>query len=187
MISRDARLARPQDARGTPLHVVLVEPEIPWNTGNVGRSCLALGAQLHLVGPLGFLTDAREVRRAGLDYWREVAPREWPDWPSFEAQLPDLGEPVVVTPDGSAAFWDFEFPHRPVLLFGSETRGLPSTVRERYRKRSVFVPMRPGSIRSLNLSTCVAVVAYEVLRQQSLGRSESASSPPHATAMDRSA
>ena len=78
------------------LHVVLVEPEIHWNTGNAGRTCLAAGAQLHLVGPLGFSLEDKEVRRAGLDYWPRVAPRVWPDWAAFERALPSLGDAVPV-------------------------------------------------------------------------------------------
>ena len=81
----------------TDLHVVLVEPEIHWNTGNAGRTCLAAGAQLHLVGPLGFSLDDKEVRRAGLDYWPRVAPRVWPDWEAFERALPSLGAPFLFT------------------------------------------------------------------------------------------
>ena len=81
----------------TDLHVVLVEPEIHWNTGNAGRTCLAAGAQLHLVGPLGFSLDDKEVRRAGLDYWPRVAPRVWPDWAAFERALPSLGTPFLFT------------------------------------------------------------------------------------------
>ncbi|HET9226501.1 MAG TPA: TrmH family RNA methyltransferase, partial [Thermoanaerobaculia bacterium] len=77
----------------TDLHVVLVEPEIHWNTGNAGRTCLAAGARLHLVEPLGFSLDEREVRRAGLDYWPRVDPRIWPSWNAFEERMPELGEP----------------------------------------------------------------------------------------------
>src|SRR5262245_11188675 len=79
------------------LNVVLVEPEIHWNTGNIGRTCLAVGAQLHLVRPLGFELDAREVRRAGLDYWPRVQPRLWPSWTALEAALPELGAPWLFT------------------------------------------------------------------------------------------
>ena len=88
---------------GTDLHVVLVEPEIHWNTGNAGRTCLAAGAQLHLVGPLGFSLEDKEVRRAGLDYWPRVAPRVWPDWAAFERALPSLGAPFLFTARARAA------------------------------------------------------------------------------------
>src|SRR5215208_1971605 len=88
------------------LHVVLVHPEIHWNTGNAGRSCLAAGATLHLVEPLGFSLDEREVRRAGLDYWEHVDLRTWPDWESFEAALPQLGEPFFFSTKATTLFWD---------------------------------------------------------------------------------
>jgi len=90
----------------TSLHVVLVEAEIHWNTGNVGRTCLAAGAQLHLVEPLGFSLDEREVRRAGLDYWPRVKPVVWPAWDALERELPALGEPYFFSPDAPRGLWD---------------------------------------------------------------------------------
>jgi tRNA (cytidine/uridine-2'-O-)-methyltransferase len=148
------------------LHVMLVEPEIHWNTGNVGRTCLAAGAQLHLVEPLGFSLDDREVRRAGLDYWPRVEPRVWKGWTDVEAALPKLGEPFFASPDAGPLFWDVRYPARTVLVFGRESVGLDSVVRARFRDRLVRVPMADPQLRSLNLSTCVAVVLYEVLRQR---------------------
>jgi tRNA (cytidine/uridine-2'-O-)-methyltransferase len=156
-------------SRVTPapdLHVVLVEPEIHWNAGNVGRTCLAAGARLHLVEPLGFSLDDREVRRAGLDYWPRVQPRVWKDWADLEAALPELGEPFLVSPEAGPTFWDVRYPARSVLVFGRESVGLSPGVRERFRDRLVRVPMADPELRSLNLSTCVAVVLYEVLRQR---------------------
>jgi len=155
-------------SRVTPpdLHVVLVEPEIHWNTGNVGRTCLAAGAQLHLVEPLGFSLDDREVRRAGLDYWPRVKPRLWKDWSDLAAALPELGEPFLVSPDAGPTFWHVRYPARTVLVFGRESVGLAASVRERFRDRLVRVPMADPELRSLNLSTCVAVVLYEVMRQR---------------------
>ncbi len=149
-----------------PLHVVLVEPEIHWNTGNVGRTCLAAGARLHLVQPLGFSLDDREVRRAGLDYWLRVEPRLWKSWPDLEAALPEMGEPFLVSPDAGPTLWDVRYPAQSVLVFGRESVGLPADVRERFRDRLIRVPMADPALRSLNLSTCVAVVLYEVLRQR---------------------
>ncbi len=148
------------------LHVVLVEPEIHWNTGNVGRTCLAAGAQLHLVEPLGFSLRDRRVRRAGLDYWPRVNPRVWKGWAELEAALPDLGEPFLVSPDAGPTFWDVRYPPRTVLVFGRESVGLPADVRARFHDRLVRVPMDDPELRSLNLSTCVAVVLYEVMRQR---------------------
>ncbi|HTQ81539.1 MAG TPA: tRNA (cytidine(34)-2'-O)-methyltransferase [Thermoanaerobaculia bacterium] len=149
------------------LHVVLVEPEIHWNTGNAGRTCLAAGAQLHLVEPLGFSLDEREVRRAGLDYWPRVAPRLWPSWQHLEAALPELGEPYLFTAEAAGRpYWDVAFPPRVALIFGRESVGLPHDLRQRYRDRLLGIPMADPELRSLNLSTSVALGLYEVLRQR---------------------
>jgi tRNA (cytidine/uridine-2'-O-)-methyltransferase len=158
--------------RGRPLatrenlHVVLVSPEIPWNTGNAGRTCLAAGAQLHLVEPLGFSLAARPVRRAGLDYWPRVAPRTWPDWETFEKSLPELGEPLFFSADAERTLWEAPLGPRAVLVFGRESTGLPREIRERWRDRLVGFPMADPALRSLNLSTCVALAVYEVLRRR---------------------
>jgi len=148
------------------LHIVLVSPEIHWNTGNAGRSCLAAGAQLHLVEPLGFSLDEREVRRAGLDYWPRVNPRIWPDWAALEARLPELGEPFLFSPDAPRDLWSVRFPERCVLVFGSESVGFPPELRQRYADRLVKIPMHDPGLRSINLSTCVGIALYEVLRQR---------------------
>jgi tRNA (cytidine/uridine-2'-O-)-methyltransferase len=148
------------------LHVVLVHPEIPWNTGSVGRTCLAAGAQLHLVEPLGFSLSERAVRRAGLDYWPRVAPRIWPDWPTLEAALPSLGEPCFFSADATRAFWDVDCGARTVLIFGGESSGLPKAIRERWQARFVGVPMADPELRSLNLSNTAAIALYEVLRRR---------------------
>jgi tRNA (cytidine/uridine-2'-O-)-methyltransferase len=148
------------------LHVVLVSPEIHWNTGNAGRTCLAAGATLHLVKPLGFSLDAKEVRRAGLDYWESVPLRVWDSFQEIEAALPEMGEPFFVSPDAERTIWDVSYPERVVLLFGSETSGLASDVRDRHRHLLVSVPMKEGATRSLNLSTTVGIAVYEVLRQR---------------------
>jgi tRNA (cytidine/uridine-2'-O-)-methyltransferase len=149
------------------LHVLLVEPEIHWNTGNVGRTCLAAGAQLHLVEPLGFSLDDREVRRAGLDYWPRVAPRIWPSWAAFEETLPSLGEPYFFSVEAPRTLWEAAFSDRSVLIFGRESVGLPEELRTRFRERLVRIPMADPELRSLNLSTSVAVAVYEALRQHS--------------------
>jgi tRNA (cytidine/uridine-2'-O-)-methyltransferase len=149
------------------LHVALVAPEIPWNTGNAGRTCLAVGARLHLVRPLGFSLDERAVRRAGLDYWARVVPdlRVWPDWPSFEAALPQLGTPFFFGPRAGRGFCDVRYPDETVLIFGCESVGLPVELLSRHAEQTVEIPMRDPLLRSLNLSTSVAVAAYEVRRQ----------------------
>ena len=150
------------------LHVVLVHPEIHWNTGNAGRTCLAVGATLHLVEPLGFSLDEREVKRAGLDYWEHVPLQVWPDWTSLEAELPRLGEPFFFSTRGTRLLWDAPLgePEDVVLVFGRETGGLPEAVRERYRDRLLAMPILSPLVRSLNLSTSVGIAAFEVLRQR---------------------
>jgi tRNA (cytidine/uridine-2'-O-)-methyltransferase len=150
----------------TGLHVVLVAPEIHWNTGNAGRTCLAAGATLHLVQPLGFSLDAREVRRAGLDYWPRVDLRVWRSWGEVEASLFELGEPYFFSPEADRTLWETSYAERSVLVFGCETKGLPGSIRNAYRERLVSLPMEDPGIRSLNLSTTVGIALYEVLRQR---------------------
>lgn len=150
------------------IHVVLVHPEIHWNTGNAGRTCLATGAQLHLIEPLGFSLDEKQVRRAGLDYWQHVDLRVWPGWDAFERELAVLGEPYFFSTKAERMFWDAPLGAAKdvVLVFGRETGGLPSELRERYSDRVVGMPMLSPHVRSLNLSTAVALAVYEVLRQR---------------------
>jgi tRNA (cytidine/uridine-2'-O-)-methyltransferase len=149
-------------------HVVLVHPEIHWNTGNAGRTCLAAGAALHLIEPLGFSLDEREVKRAGLDYWEHVDVHRWPSWEAFEAQLPSLGDPWFFSTKATRLLWDAPLasPNGVVLIFGRETGGLPPELHERYRDRFVAMPILSHRVRSLNLSTSVAIAVYEVLRQR---------------------
>jgi tRNA (cytidine/uridine-2'-O-)-methyltransferase len=149
-------------------HVVLVHPEIHWNTGNAGRTCLAAGATLHLIEPLGFSLDEREVKRAGLDYWEHVDLRVWPKWAAFERELPTLGDAYFFSTKATRLFWDAPLgsPSDVVLVFGRETGGLPAELHERYRDRFVTMPILTPLVRSLNLSTSVAVALYEVLRQR---------------------
>jgi tRNA (cytidine/uridine-2'-O-)-methyltransferase len=150
------------------IHVVLVHPEIHWNTGNAGRTCLATGATLHLVEPLGFSLDEREVKRAGLDYWEHVDLRTWPSWAALERELPRLGEPWFFSTRGERLFWDAPLGATDdvVLVFGRETDGLPADVLERHADRVVAMPIASPLVRSLNLSTCVGIATYEVLRQR---------------------
>lgn len=153
-------------ARDADLHVVLVHPEIHGNTGSSGRTCLAAGAQLHLVEPLGFQIDDARVKRAGLDYWPRVDPRIWPDWGSIEARLPGLGAPWFFSSEAGVDFWDASFVDPTVLVFGRESVGLPPEIRERYMDRLLRLPMIDGQLRSINLANSVAVVLYEALRQR---------------------
>jgi tRNA (cytidine/uridine-2'-O-)-methyltransferase len=148
-------------------HVVLVHPEIHWNTGNAGRTCLAAGATLHLIEPLGISLGEREVKRAGLDYWEHVDLHVWKSWEQFEAELPKLGDAYFFSTKAKRMFWDAPLGERDVVLvFGRETGGLPPELHERYRDRFVTMPIHSPRVRSLNLSTSVAVALYEVLRQR---------------------
>ena len=151
------------------LHVVLVAPEIHWNTGNAGRTCLAVGARLHLVEPLGFSLDDAQVRRAGLDYWPRVNPRVWPSWEAFERELPALGAPFFFSSAGARPFQSVRYPRPAVLVFGRESVGLPPELLAAHRERTVAIPMRDPALRSLNLSTSVGIAAYEVTRQWETG------------------
>jgi tRNA (cytidine/uridine-2'-O-)-methyltransferase len=150
------------------LHVVLVHPEIHWNTGNAGRTCLATGATLHLVEPLGFSLDEREVKRAGLDYWEHVDLRVWSNWDAFERELPALGDPYFFSTKATRLLWDAPLGESQnlVLVFGRETGGLPIELHERYADRFVTIPIASPRVRSLNLSTSVAIAVYEALRQR---------------------
>jgi len=149
-------------------HVVLVHPEIHWNTGNAGRTCLATGTTLHLVKPLGFSLDEREVKRAGLDYWEHVDLRVWDSWMAFERELPALGEAYFFSTKATRLFWDAPLGDASsvVLIFGRETGGLPAELHARYHDRFLSMPILSPRVRSLNLSSSVAVALYEVLRQR---------------------
>lgn len=150
------------------IHVALVQPEIHWNTGNAGRTCLAAGAALHVIEPLGFSLDERQVRRAGLDYWEHVDLRVWPAWTAFEAALPSLGEPFFFSTTATRTLWDAPLGESAdvVLVFGRETGGLGPEILGRHRDRTVSMPILSSQVRSLNLSTCVGIALYEVLRQR---------------------
>jgi tRNA (cytidine/uridine-2'-O-)-methyltransferase len=150
------------------LHVALVHPEIHWNTGNAGRSCLAAGATLHLIEPLGFSLDERQVRRAGLDYWEHVDIRVWSGWDEFEPAMASLGEPFFFSTKATRPLWDAPLggPGNVVLVFGRETGGLPAEVHAKYHERFVSMPILSPHVRSLNLSTSVGIALYEVLRQR---------------------
>lgn len=151
--------------------MVLVHPEIHWNTGNAGRTCVATGSTLHLIEPLGFSLDDRQVKRAGLDYWEHVDLRRWPSWDEFEKRLPALGEPFFFSTKATRLYWDAPLgaSRDVVLVFGRETGGLPRELHERYRDRFVVMPIESPHVRSLNLSTSVALAVYEVLRQRRVG------------------
>jgi len=148
------------------LHVVLFEPEIPQNTGNIARTCAAVGASLHLIEPLGFSLESRYVKRAGLDYWDDVDLRLYQGFDHF---LETSGCSSLYFFTTKTRRYYTEIPAAELscvtLVFGKETAGLPARIREQYQDRCVTIPMRHGT-RSLNLSNSAAVAVYEVLRQQ---------------------
>jgi tRNA (cytidine/uridine-2'-O-)-methyltransferase len=147
------------------LHVVLVAPEIHWNTGNVGRTCLAVDADLHLVQPLGFSLSDKHLRRAGLDYWPRVRVNVWPYWGALAAELPRLGTPYFFVARAPQHYDQVEYGGHTVLVFGCESVGLPVEIRHAHAESLVSIPMRDPELRSLNLSTSVAIGAYEVRRR----------------------
>ena len=145
------------------LHVVLVEPEIPQNTGNIARTCLAAGARLHLVEPLGFEIDGAALRRAGMDYWEHCDVRRWPSLDALRSGA-DGARFFFLTTKATQPYWDASFADGDWLVFGRETRGLPESLLEREKDRLLTIPMNPAA-RSLNLATSVGIVLYEACRQ----------------------
>lgn len=146
-----------------PLNVVLYQPEIPPNTGNVGRTCVAVGAKLWLVRPLGFRMDVKSLRRAGLDYWQHLDWEAVDDWNALLARLPNQRF-WLLSKHGTKSYTDIEFRNGDSLVFGSETNGLPATLLETYSDRVLRIPMQPVA-RCLNLASSVAIVVYEARRQ----------------------
>ena len=145
-------------------HIVLVTPEIHWNTGNIGRTCLATGAFLHLIKPLGFSLASREVQRAGLDYWEKVKLRLWEDFEGFlKGMAPQNSEVIVFSKRGVKPFWTMPNGKRLFLVFGAETRGLPQSILQRFADASYYIPIT-SETRSLNLSTAAGIALYESLR-----------------------
>ncbi len=144
-------------------NIVLFEPEIPQNTGNVARQCAVTGARLHLIEPLGFKLDSAKLKRAGLDYWDEVCVGVYKDFGAL-AEMHPLSRFHFVTTKGTTRFDKAEYAIGDFLVFGKETAGLPAELLAQNESRTVRVPMRPG-LRSMNLSNTVAVVLFEALRQ----------------------
>ncbi len=145
-------------------HIVLVAPEIHWNTGNIGRTCLGAGGILHLIQPLGFSLSSKAVKRAGLDYWPKVNPYIWNDFKEFKKALnPGGGETAFFTKTGAQPYWNIPRSPRLFLIFGSETKGLPSDILSSYPDQTYHIPIS-DTIRSLNLSTAAGIALYESLR-----------------------
>jgi tRNA (cytidine/uridine-2'-O-)-methyltransferase len=167
------RAAEPAGALGFQLkpimHIVLVEPEIPPNTGNVARLCAATKTTLHLVEPFGFTLDDAQLRRAGMDYWEHVEWRRWPGCTAFETAHragAAGGRLWFIESNGPRRYTEAAFAPDDCLVFGRETAGLPAVLLEANRDRWLRLPMFRPEARSLNLSNCVAVVLFEALRQQ---------------------
>ena len=151
------------------LNIVLVEPEIPQNTGNIARTCAITGAKLHLIHPLGFKIDEKSIKRAGLDYWDKVEIEEHDSLKNFlDKYNPEENNMFLATTKAQHCYTDVDYSkfknEEIFILFGKETKGLPEDLLQKYIEKTIRIPMRPVS-RSLNLSNSVCVIAYEILRQ----------------------
>ena len=150
------------------MNIVLVEPEIPPNTGNVARLCAATGAVLHLVGPLGFRLDDRQLKRAGMDYWEQVTWKAWQSWDELLAATRQEPRPprfYLVENKTDRLYTSVRYQADDYLVFGRETTGLPDALLDAYRDTTIAIPQFNPKARSLNLANCVAIVLYEALRQ----------------------
>lgn len=150
------------------INIVMVEPEIPQNTGNIARTCAAIGAKLHLVHPLGFSISDKAVKRAGLDYWDKLEIEEHDSFKEFlEKYKPEENNMFFATTKGKHVYSEFDYSKMDevFLLFGKETKGLPEDILQKYINKTIRIPMRE-TLRSLNLSNSVSIVVYEVLRQK---------------------
>jgi tRNA (cytidine/uridine-2'-O-)-methyltransferase len=148
------------------MNIVLVEPEIPPNTGNVARLCAATRTALHLIEPLGFKLGDRELKRAGMDYWQHVEWKRWVNWPAFQLKLPAHARLWFVESNGPRLYTEVSYAPDDYLVFGRETAGLPKKLLALHRDRWLRIPMFNPMARSLNLSNSVALVLFEALRQQ---------------------
>jgi len=151
------------------LNVVLVEPEIPQNTGSVGRLCLATGATLHLVEPLGFEITHAKLKRAGLDYWEHLKVKTHPSLEEFITGLPANAPKVFFSKKAGHTIFDWKFAPGTYLIFGKETMGLPDWLINRYPTETVRIPMFDARVRSLNLANSVSIGVYEAIRQLGSG------------------
>jgi tRNA (cytidine/uridine-2'-O-)-methyltransferase len=148
------------------MNIVLVEPEIPPNTGNVARLCAATKTRLHLIEPFGFELDDRQLTRAGMDSWQQVVWHRWPNWTAFREGIPAAARLWLVESDGPKLYSEVKFGTEDYLVFGRETAGLPKQLLEQNREGWLRIPMFNPASRSLNLSNCAAIVLFEALRQQ---------------------
>lgn len=149
------------------VNIVLVEPEIPPNTGNIARLCAATGSTLHLIEPLGFEIDDKRLARAGMDYWKLVTWKRWSTWSEFQNHLPAGSQLWFVEQGAPRRYTQAEFAPTDYLVFGRETAGLPLALLQAHPEHWLDIPMANPAARSLNLSNCVAIVLFEALRQLS--------------------
>ena len=154
------------------MHIVLVEPEIPPNTGNVARLCAATRTTLHLIEPFGFKLGDAQLKRAGMDYWQHVEWRRWPAWAAFRKAVPDRARLWFVESNGPRLYTEASYAPADYLVFGRETAGLPKRMLQENHDRWLRIPMFHAQARSLNLSNCVALVLFEALRQQGFQNEE---------------
>jgi tRNA (cytidine/uridine-2'-O-)-methyltransferase len=145
------------------LHVALIEPQIPPNTGNIARLCAATDSSLHLIGRLGFSLEDRDLRRAGLDYWEHVDIWTHPEWRAFRDAI-SRDRCLYFSARAERSLWDASIPSNACLVFGNETQGMPERILEKHPERCFRIPMQ-GPVRSLNLAAAVSIVLYEGLRQ----------------------
>jgi tRNA (cytidine/uridine-2'-O-)-methyltransferase len=148
------------------MNIVLLEPEIPPNTGNVARLCAATKSVLHLIEPFGFKLDDAQLKRAGMDYWQQVKWHHWKNWNAFLESVPASATLWFVESNGPKLYSEAKFSPDDYLIFGRETAGLPKQLLESHRESWLRIPMFNAAARSLNLSNCVALVLFEALRQQ---------------------
>lgn len=148
------------------LHIVLIEPEIPQNTGNIARLCVAAGARLHLVGPLGFSIDEKTAKRAGMDYWEKLDLQTWTGFEELRAANPEARF-WYLSSKVERPYWEVTFKDGDFLVFGRESKGLPASLLVAHPGQSVTIPMTEGT-RSINLATSAGIVLYEAKRQISL-------------------
>ncbi len=145
------------------MNIVLLEPEIPANTGNIGRTCVATGSRLHLIKPLGFSLEEKELKRAGLDYWKNLDVTVYENFEDFLKKNPGA-VPFMATTKAKKTYTEVSYPDNAYLMFGKESAGIPEEILLKYQDTSVRIPMNE-EIRSLNLSNSVAILLYEALRQ----------------------
>lgn len=148
------------------MNIVLLQPEIPPNTGNVARLCAATKTTLHLIEPFGFKLDDAQLKRAGMDYWQQVEWHRWKSWAAFAEKVPAEARLWFIESGGGGNYSEVKFAPSDYLVFGRETAGLPKQLLEQHREHWLRIPMFNAESRSLNLSNCVALVLFEALRQQ---------------------